>query len=585
MSLGGVAQTPTGVSVSGKTLTLALATAAAPGQAGLLTYTKPRTKPLRDTFGRELMGFANRAVVNATGGVATADAGEDQGVQTGASVTLQGSGASTRTSPTLSYAWKQTAGVPVTLSGAATAELTFTAPSVRTDLVFALTVNDGMADSVPDTVTVRVRPPSRPSSAPCAHPAPAGTTYWGGSLLDSVNATDDTIRFAGTGLSAALNSFWFCRPDGTRDTLAQDVRGGHAGSVTGLAKGTTYWLAVKWTTIHDEVRWQDWQAVTTTGSATAAAGADREVATGASVTLDGSGSSTTRSGATLTYAWTQTAGATVALSSTTATPSFTAPTVRTDLVFSLTVNDGADSPPDTVTVRVRPPANPSSAPCVHPKPADENWLSAGDWFFDETVTDSSISFRGFIGGTAQLSYWLCRPNGVRTTLERRQQSHRDDLQPGERHDLLGRPEADRQRLPDELGVARWRAFTTTGAASIRRVAFANAPASGDTYLLGETIRATVTWSKPVTVDAKGANDNVHLRLDLGADDATSTAARRCATSRARARTRSPSSMRCSPATWTPTGCGCRPSRRASTIWWSGPGGRRSGTARTTPATP
>ena len=337
-----------------------------------------------------------------------------------------------------------------------------------------------------------------------------------------MNATDDTIRFAGTGLSAALNSFWFCRPDGTRDTLAQDVRGGHAGTVTGLAKGTTYWLAVKWTTIHDEVRWQDWQAVTTTGSATAAAGADQEVLTGATVTLDGSGSSTTRSGATLTYAWTQTAGATVTLSSTTAqAPTFTAPTVRTDLVFSLTVNDGANSPPDTVTVRVRPPANPSSAPCVHPKPADENWLTAGDWFFDETVTDSSISFRGFIGGTGQLSYWLCRPNGVRTTLSQNvANSHTEtisSLESGTTYWVALKQTVSGS--PTNTGWQRWRAFTTTGAASIRRVAFANAPASGDTYLLGETIRATVTWSVPVTVDAKGANDNLHLRLDLGADDA------------------------------------------------------------------
>ena len=49
--------------------------------------------------------------------------------------------------------------------------------------------------------------------------------------------------------------------------------------------------------------------------------------------------------------------------------------------------------------------------------------------------------------------------------------------------------------------------------------FTNAPATGSFYNLGETIRAAVTWSQPVTVDTKGANANVRLRLDLGPDDA------------------------------------------------------------------
>ena len=76
----------------------------------------------------------------------------------------------------------------------------------------------------------------------------------------------------------------------------------------------------------------------------------------------------------------------------------------------------------------------------------------------------------------------------------------------------------------------WKAVTTTGAATIKRVAFTNAPTwgspgfgnappRGDAYRLGDTIRAAVTWSQPVTVDTKGSNANVRLRLDLGPDDA------------------------------------------------------------------
>ena len=407
----------------------------------------------------------------------------------------------------------------MTLDDAASATPSFTAPSVRTDLVFSLTVNDGVHDSVADTVTVRVRPPLNPSSAPCAHPKPADEGAWTGNWIrtTSIQLTDSSISFtASLGGAGTQYSFWFCRPDGTRSTLAQSVANTHRETVTGLASGTTYWVALRRVASGSPAggEWQNWRAFTTTGAATikrvtftsspttgdtyrynlgdiiraavtwsmpvtvdakgandnvhlrldvgpddanygnsqrlmryvsgtgtdtltfayavqpgdmdpdgvwvqtesatvhnlvvrakgatirngttdagnvlsglpttgdasrkvdgtstatAAAGDDREVLTGASVTLSGSGS-TTRSGATLTYAWTQTGGETVELDdATSATPSFTAPTVRTDLVFSLTVSDGThDSPPDTVTVRVRPPPNPTSAPCAHPAPA------------------------------------------------------------------------------------------------------------------------------------------------------------------------------------------------------------------------
>ncbi len=75
------------------------------------------------------------------------------------------------------------------------------------------------------------------------------------------------------------------------------------------------------------------------------------------VILDGSGSSDFDND-TLSYAWTQTAGASVTLSSTTATqPTFTAPAVLNGdmLTFQLIVNDGvSDSNPDTVSVAIEP---------------------------------------------------------------------------------------------------------------------------------------------------------------------------------------------------------------------------------------
>lgn len=88
---------------------------------------------------------------------------------------------------------------------------------------------------------------------------------------------------------------------------------------------------------------------------TAGAGPDQSVPAKATVTLDGTGSFDPQ-GTALTYAWTQTAGPTVTLSSATAArPTFRAPASDTTLRFALLVNDGtAVSVASTVTVNVGP---------------------------------------------------------------------------------------------------------------------------------------------------------------------------------------------------------------------------------------
>jgi hypothetical protein len=93
---------------------------------------------------------------------------------------------------------------------------------------------------------------------------------------------------------------------------------------------------------------------------TANAGNDQTVASGANVQLNGSG--TDSDGTIASYAWTQTMGTAVTLSSMTArNPTFTAPTVTSDttLRFSLRVtdDDGATSTADTVNIVVQGPAS------------------------------------------------------------------------------------------------------------------------------------------------------------------------------------------------------------------------------------
>ena len=97
------------------------------------------------------------------------------------------------------------------------------------------------------------------------------------------------------------------------------------------------------------------------------AGDNQTVASGATVTLDGSGSTDSDAGDSIaSYLWSQVSGPTVALSSTTVvSPTFTAPTVAPgaqaiSLVFRLIVTDtqGASSPASTVTITVQAPAFP-----------------------------------------------------------------------------------------------------------------------------------------------------------------------------------------------------------------------------------
>ncbi len=84
-----------------------------------------------------------------------ADAGPDQTIATGSTVTLTSAGSSDQDGNALTYQWTQIEGSKVTLSSSTSASPTFTAPSSATTLQFVVVVSDGTTSHA-DTVTINV---------------------------------------------------------------------------------------------------------------------------------------------------------------------------------------------------------------------------------------------------------------------------------------------------------------------------------------------------------------------------------------------------------------------------------------------
>jgi hypothetical protein len=117
-------------------------------------------------------------------------AGAAQTVDEGSTVTLQGSGSDPDGDAIQSYAWTQLNGPAVTLSGAGTANPSFTAPAVTSGtatLTFQLVVGDGSLASQAATATVTVRHVPRP---PTLTAGSSQTVASGGAVGLSATAID-----------------------------------------------------------------------------------------------------------------------------------------------------------------------------------------------------------------------------------------------------------------------------------------------------------------------------------------------------------------------------------------------------------
>ena len=272
-----------------------------------------------------------------------ANAGTDQSVNEGVTVSLDGSASSDPDNNTLTYKWTAPSGI--TLNSTTAAKPTFTAPEVMTNqsYTFSLIVNDGTVNSTADQVVITVR---QVNKAPVANAGTDQSVNEGVTVsLDGSASSDpdnNTLTYKWTAPSGiTLNSTTAAKPTFTAPEVMTN-------------QSYTFSLIVNDGTVNSTAD----QVVITVRQVNKApvanAGTDQSVNEGVTVSLDGSASSDPDNN-TLTYKWTAPSG--ITLNSTTAAkPTFTAPEVMTNqsYTFSLIVNDGTvNSTADQVVITVR----------------------------------------------------------------------------------------------------------------------------------------------------------------------------------------------------------------------------------------
>jgi ribosomal protein L14 len=278
----------------------------------------------------------------------TANAGPDVTVNEGDAVSLTGSG--TDPDGTIaSYKWTRVAGPTVTLTGASTQTVTFTAPQVTADTVLTLQlqVADNNGGTGTDTVDVLIRNVNKP---PVANAKPDKSVNEGATV---------TLNGVGTDPDGTIASFFWAQIAGPTVTLSDPTIAAPTFVAPQVTVDTvlTFQLTV---TDNNGATGSDTINVTVRNvnqKPIAKAGASQKVKQGTLVQLDGTGSSDP-DGTIIAYQWTQTAGPAATLTAAnTATPTFTAPpvTANTALKFQLTVTDNLGATASsTVTITVTP---------------------------------------------------------------------------------------------------------------------------------------------------------------------------------------------------------------------------------------
>ncbi len=217
---------------SGTSVTLSDSTAVSPTfTSPLVSATETLTFQLTVNDGEFSSSDSVTITVNdlSSNTIPVANAGADQTVNEGTSVTLDGSASSDADLDVLTYAWTQTSGTSVTLSDSTAVSPTFTSPlvSATETLVFQLIVNDGTVDSTADTVTITVNDIPVANVPPTAN-AGADQTVNEGVLvtLDSSASSDSDGTIASrtwtqtSGVSVALSSSTAVSPTFTAPSVS-----------------------------------------------------------------------------------------------------------------------------------------------------------------------------------------------------------------------------------------------------------------------------------------------------------------------------------------------------------------------------
>jgi hypothetical protein len=291
-------------------------------------------------------------------------AGPDQAMDAGAAVALAGA-ASDPEDDALSISWTQIEGPTVALSDVHALAPTFQAPVSAREvrLGFRLAVRDTGGADVTDTVVVVVR--ARPPfvvDAGADQTVPSGGAVALTGTVAGIGSETASVRWSQlAGPTVTLTGAATLQPRFTAPVVTRDAVVTFA--LTAESAGA------------DPVR--DTVAITvqrTQRPPVADAGADRSVASGAEVALEGSGSDP--EGDPLVPAWIQTGGPAITLAGAASwAPRFVAPRVIADtaITLQLTVSDGGGSATDTVVVTVR-----AQRPPVVDAGADQD-VGSGAW--------------------------------------------------------------------------------------------------------------------------------------------------------------------------------------------------------------
>ena len=285
----------------------------------------------------------------------TVNAGTDQGVVEGATVTLSGTATDGDPEDALTYEWTHDDSLAITFATPAALSTTFAAPDVaaNTTVTVTLTVNDGTVD-VADTLQVTITDsPNRPPTVN------AGT--------DQGVVEGATVTLSGTATDGdpedALTYEW-THDDSLAITFATPAALSTTFAAPDVAANTTVTVTL---TVNDgTVDVADTLQVTITDSPnrppTVNAGTDQGVVEGATVTLSGTATDGDPEDA-LTYEWTHDDSLAITITdSDSLSASFAAPDVaaNTTVTVTLTVNDGTVDVADTLQVTItdspnRPP--------------------------------------------------------------------------------------------------------------------------------------------------------------------------------------------------------------------------------------